>query len=223
MGVLRRARKAAPRSESLPFRKPLTDVSLNLVTHLELAHPLLFGSRGRGWVTERPMQTLAHTRQGTGEAHLGASTDRDHVIELDFAQIIAQRLGVLSGDVNANLLRGAHGVRIDYWWVKAGAVRLEAGTSIPAQKNFRHLASSRVARAVEQRLYLAHDQAPRISRPSGHQSADASGVAEVCGLAGPGSIVRYPADVDQTSTPLGMHGGTTTGPGLLFRYDPVQD
>src|SRR5215211_517650 len=143
--------KTAPSSSSslLPSL-PSNELSFDALSELIPHHPehleaFLFGARGPGRISKRPVQATLRTGED-GARLVGVVADGDDVVEA-FAQVALEGLGLLARDVDPDLTH--HLYRL---WPDAGRFRtrtrdLEAFPGEIPQQPLGHLGAGRVVGA----------------------------------------------------------------------------
>ncbi len=96
-----------------------------------------------------------NTRKGLGTVPLGPGAHDDEVVETRLSQVGLQALGVLVGDVYANLFHDLYCVGVNLAGrLGTRAVGLERVATIVPQESLGHLASRRVLGTQEDHLLL---------------------------------------------------------------------
>src|SRR5918995_1571589 len=149
--------------------QPLPHPHLDLVAHRPepLQHRVVGEVLVAARVLEDPREGRPHAREGLGTAVLGAGAYDDEVVEGLLAHVLLEALGVLVGDVDADLPHSLDGAGVYLvGGVYPGAVRLEAVAPEIPQEPLGHLAPGRVLRAQEQHLLLLHRRLLSIPYPT---------------------------------------------------------
>src|ERR687897_2230034 len=112
-------------SRFAPAEELVVDAGQDLISHCpEHLEPLLLAARRQRRVPKRPVQAVFRAGEG-GAGLVGVIADGDDVVE-GFAQVALQGLGLLPGDVCAELRHRLYGLRPDEGGLRTRAHDLEA-------------------------------------------------------------------------------------------------